>query len=187
MQIAQRLQNPRTQPPATHRRGSPIKNCEQTGIACPAGFDQLKIRLGRGVEHDVFCRRIAAQRGEMIDVTPKLVLQIMNDCARGSDRLRHFSAAESIQRFRFEMLTQGEDRLLRQKRVAVVLERVIDVTELIFLFGTDEQFRRRNAREFVKERLPIWQLGEPELAGGEVRVSKTKYAAVGVNRAEIIR
>ena len=68
----------------------------------------------------------------MIDVTPKLVLQIMNDCARGGDCLRHFSAAEAIQRFRFKMLTQGEARLLRQERVAVVLERVIDVTKLIF-------------------------------------------------------
>ena len=41
--------------------------------------------------------------------------------------------------------------------------------------------------EFVKERLSILQLGEPELARGQVRVSKTKYAAVGVDRAQIIR
>src|ERR1700741_4186046 len=109
----------------------------------------------------------------MIDVTPKLVLQIMNHRARGSDRLGHFSAAESVQRFRFEMLAQSEDRLLGQERVAVILERVIDLTKLISLFRANDQFRRRNAREFVKERLPILRLGEPELAGGEVRVSKT--------------
>src|SRR5204862_247466 len=97
------------------------------------------------------------------------------------------SAAEAIQRFRFEMFALGEDRLLGQERVAVILERVIDLTNAIFLFGADEKFRRRNTREFVKERLSILQLGEPELAGGEVRISKTKYAAVGVNRAQIIR
>src|SRR4030095_10451166 len=123
----------------------------------------------------------------MTDVAPKLVLQIMNDCARGSHGLRHFSAAKAIQRFRFEMFTQGEDRLLSQERVAVVLERVIDLTKVIFLFGADEHFRRRNTREFVKQRLSILRLGEPELAGSEVRVSKTKYAAVNVNRAQIIR
>ena len=86
----------------------------------------------------------------MIDVPPKLVLQIMNDCARSGDCLRHFAAAETIQRFRFKMLAQGEARLFRQERVAVVLERVIDLTDLIFLFGADEKFRRRNPREFVK-------------------------------------
>src|SRR4029450_1851150 len=110
----------------------------------------------------------------------------MNDCARGGDRSRHLAAAKSIQRFRLEMFAQGEDRLLRQERVAVVLKRMIDLAKLIFLFGADEQFRWRNTREFVEEGLSILQFGKPELPCGQVCVSKTKYAAVSVNRAQII-
>src|SRR5436309_5465277 len=110
----------------------------------------------------------------------------MNDCACGGDRPRHLAAAKSIYRFHFEMLAQGEDRLLRQERVAVVLKRMIDLAKLIFLFGADEQFRWRNTRKFVEEVLSISQFGNPELAGGQVCVSKTKYAAVSVNCAKII-
>src|SRR5581483_7663000 len=142
--------------------------------------------LGRAVEHDVFRRSIAPQRCEMVDVTPELVLQIMNDCTGGGDRLGHLAATKSVQRFRFEMLAQGEDRLLRQERVAVVLKRMIGLAKLIFLFGTDEQFRWRHTREFGKERLSILQLGKPELTCGQVSVSKSKYAALSVNRPQII-
>src|SRR6266508_5141125 len=123
----------------------------------------------------------------MVDVTPKLVLQIMNDCTRRSDGPRHLAAAKSVQRFRFEMLAQGEDRLLRQERVAVVLKRMMDLAKLVFLFGAYEQFRWRNTREFVEERLSILQFGKPEFACGQVCVGKTKYAAVSANRAKIIR
>src|SRR5436190_2412619 len=84
------------------------------------------------------------------------------------------------------MLAQREDRLLRQERVAVVLKRMIDLVKLIFLFGADEQLRWRNTRKLVEEGLSISQFGKPELARGQVCVSKTKYAAVSVNRAQII-
>jgi hypothetical protein len=36
MQIAQWLQNPRAQSPATHRRDGAIKNREQSGVTCAA-------------------------------------------------------------------------------------------------------------------------------------------------------
>ena len=40
----------------------------------------------------------------MIDFAPQLVLQVMHDCARGCDRLRHLPAAETIERFYLKML-----------------------------------------------------------------------------------
>ena len=58
------------------------------------------------------------------------------------------------------MFAQGEDRLFGQERVAVVARaRDRDFAELLLLFLADQQLRRRNARQFVKERLPILQLG----------------------------
>jgi len=33
----------------------------------------------------------------MIDISPKLVLEIMNDCARSGDRLRHLRATEAVE------------------------------------------------------------------------------------------
>ena len=57
------------------------------------------------------------------------------------------------------MLAQGENRLLRQERVAVVLKRMIHLAKLIFLFGADEQLRWRNTREFVEKGLSILQFG----------------------------
>ena len=47
---------------------------EQTRVARTARFDQLKIGLCRGVEQDVIRRRIAAQRSEMVDFAPQLML-----------------------------------------------------------------------------------------------------------------
>ena len=39
----------------------------------------------------MFAGDIAAQRGQMIDLSPQLMLQIMNDRARRADRRRHFA------------------------------------------------------------------------------------------------
>src|SRR5262249_61535817 len=90
--------------------------------------------------------RGAPQRGEMLSLPPKLFLKIMNDPPRRSNRLQHLSAAESIQRFRFEMLAQRKDRLLWQECVAVIFDRMIDLAKVVLLFGTNEEFRRRHTR-----------------------------------------
>src|SRR4029077_13932710 len=63
---------------------------------------------------------------------------------------------------------------------------MVDLAKLIFLFGADEQFRWRNTGEFVEQGLSILQFGKPEFACGQVCVSKTKFAGVSVNCAEII-
>src|SRR2546430_9248708 len=60
-----------------------------------ARFNQIEIALGGRIEQDVIRRRIAAQRGQMIDLAPELVLQIMDNRARGGDGLRHLPAAKS--------------------------------------------------------------------------------------------
>ena len=111
----------------------------------------------------------------------------MHDRAGRSDRRGHVRAAEAVERFDLEMFAQGEGRLFRQKRVAVVFERVIDFAGLRFLFRADQQFRRRNARQFVEERLSILHLGQSKLPGGEIGVGETKRIAIGIDRAEIIR
>ena len=87
----------------------------------------------------------------MIDLATQLMFEVMDDRARGRNRCRHLGATETIERFHFEMLAEGEARVLGQKCVAVVLERVIDFAELLFLLSTDQQLRRRNACEFVQE------------------------------------
>ena len=62
----------------------------------------------------------------MIDLSPKLMLQVMNDCARGRDCLRHVRATKTVQLFNLKMLAQREARVLGQKGIAVILDRVID-------------------------------------------------------------
>ena len=47
---------------------------QQTRVARAARFDQLEIRLRGGIEQDVIRRRIAAQRREMVDFAPQLML-----------------------------------------------------------------------------------------------------------------
>ena len=96
-QIAQRLQNPRAQFAPAHRRDCAIEHCEQAGVPHAARFNQLEVGLRGGVEHNVMRRRIAAQCGEMIDVSPKLVLQVMNDGTGGGDGRRHLRAAETVE------------------------------------------------------------------------------------------
>ena len=76
----------------------------------------------------------------MIDVSPKLVLQIMNDRASCCDRLRHFSTAETVKRFDFEMFAQRKRCLFRQEGVRVVAECAVDLGELLLLFVADEEF-----------------------------------------------
>ena len=78
-----------------------------------------------------------------------MMLQIMNDRARRSDRRRHVRAAKPIKGFRFEMLAQGERRLFRKERVAVVPESVLDPREAFALFLADQNFRRPDPRQFI--------------------------------------
>ena len=85
-QIAQRLQNPGTQLARAHRRDRSIENSKQAGVPRVAGFDQFEIGLGGSVEKNVIGRRIATKRVEMIDLSPQLMFQVMNDRAGGADR-----------------------------------------------------------------------------------------------------
>src|SRR5437762_12687812 len=100
----------------------------------------------------------------MIDLAPELVLQIVDNRARGGDGLRHLPAAKSVERFDFKMFAQGEDCLFGQKRVAVVAKRIRDFLELLLLLIADEKLRRRHARKFVQQRLSILRLAKAELA-----------------------
>ncbi len=79
----------------------------------------------------------------------------MNDRTGSRHCLRHLRATKSVERFDLEMFAQREDRLLGQKRVAVILERVIDFADFLLLFQADQQFGWRNASDFVEQRLAI--------------------------------
>src|SRR5437016_5055011 len=107
----------------------------------------------------------------------------MNNCARRRDRFRHVRAAEAIERLDLKMLAQGEARVLGQKGVAVVLERMIDLTQRILLLSAHQQLRWRDARQFAEQCLSILQLRHPKLARGQISISETKVAIAGVNRA----
>ena len=87
----------------------------------------------------------------MIDFSPKLMLEIMHDRPGGGDRGRHLCATESIKRFCFEMLAQSERRLLRQKRITVIAERVIELAKFLLLLIAHQQLGWRNARQLVEE------------------------------------
>ena len=142
--------------------------------------------MRRGIEHHVVSRRIATQRSEVVDFAPKRILQIVNDRARGRDRLRRLSAAESVQRFDPEMFAQREDCLFRQKCVTVVAERAVDFAKLFLLLITHENFRRSDARQLVKERLSVPRLRQPELARAQVCVREPEYAVIGTDSPEVI-
>src|SRR5438128_6912064 len=122
----------------------------------------------------------------MIDLAPELVLQIMDNRARGGDGLRHLPAAKSVKRFDLEVFAQGEDCLFRQKRIAVVAKRIRDFLELLLLLIADEKLRRRNARKFVQQRLSILRLGQAKLARAEIGIREAEGGAIGIDGAEII-
>ena len=73
----------------------------------------------------------------MVDFAPQLMFQVMHDRSGRSDRRGHLRATESIERFGLEMFAQSEDCLFRQKRVAVVFQRVVDLTDMRFLLRAD--------------------------------------------------
>ena len=146
-QIAQRLQNPAAQFPPAHRGDGAVEHRQQTGIACPAGFDQIKICLRCCIEHNVIGRRFTTQRREVIDFSTQVMLEIMNDRARRADRRRHFCATKTIKRFRFEMLAQGERRLFRKEGVTVVRKHTLNRRKTLFL--AHQNFRRPNPCQFI--------------------------------------
>ena len=137
-QVAQRLQNPCPQLPSAHWRDRSIECRQQAGVATAPRFDQFEVCLRRGIEHHAIRRRIAAQRREMVDFAPELVLQVMDNRTGRADRCRHLRATEPVERFDLEMLAQRETRLLRQKRVGVASQRVVDLGELISLLVADQ-------------------------------------------------
>src|SRR2546426_3725087 len=123
----------------------------------------------------------------MIDLPPQLMLQIMNDRARRPDRLRHFRTAEAIEGLDFEMLAEGETRMLRQKNIIVVGERAFDLRKLFLLPVADQQFRRRNARQLIEQCAAVFQLCESKFTGAQVRIGESENAVVKKDRTEIIR
>ena len=74
----------------------------------------------------------------MIDFAPELVFEVVNDCTGCGYCLGHLRAAKSVERFDFEMFAQREDCLFWQKRVAVILKCLIDLTDLFLLFRADQ-------------------------------------------------
>src|SRR5947207_7905814 len=110
----------------------------------------------------------------------------MHDRACSRCCLAHLRAAKSVERFDPEMFAQREDCLFGQKRVAVVLQYVINFAHLLFLFRADQQLGRRNARQLIEQGLSIFQLGDSEFAGTEISVRKTKNARIRVDGADII-
>ena len=96
-EITQRLQNPRAQFACAHGRDGAIKHTQQTRVARAARFDQLKVGLCGGVEQDVIRRRIAAQRSEMVDFAPQLMLS-SNARLRQPQRPPRASARNRIRR-----------------------------------------------------------------------------------------
>ena len=149
-QIPERLQNPRAQFARAHRRDSSIEHGEQACVPIISGFDQLEVGLRCGIEHHEFRRRITAQRSEMIDLSPHLMLEVMNDRAGRADRRRHLRATETIERFDFKMFAQSETRVLGEKRVIVVGHCAFDLRKLLLLPIADQQLRRRNPRELIE-------------------------------------
>ena len=129
-EISQRLQNPCPQLSPAHRSDGSVERGQQTGVACSPRLDQLEIHLRRGIEHDVIISCVATQGGQVVHLPPQLLLQIMNDGARGADRRRHVGAPEPVERFNTEMLAQSEARMLRQKCEIVVGKSAFDFPEL---------------------------------------------------------
>src|SRR6202011_194318 len=110
---------------------------KQTRVPAAARVDQLKIYLRCRIERDKLRKVVATQRRQMIDLPPELMFQIMDDRASRADRGRHLRAAETVERFGFEMLAQCERGLFRQERITVVAKCVFELAQLLLLFLRD--------------------------------------------------
>ena len=185
-QVPQRLQNPGSQLSSSHRGQGPVEHGQQTGVAGASRIDQLQIGLGGGVESNEFRGAVASERSKMIDFAPELVFQIMDDRAGRGGGGSHFAAAETVQRLGLEMLAQREERLLRQKSVAVVSDAMIKIAERFGLSVADQNFRWTYPGQFVQQRLPVRPLAQPKFTRGQIGISKSVGSLVQISRPEII-
>src|SRR3954469_6184997 len=117
----------------------------------------------------------------MINLTPELVLEIMNDAAGGADGGRHSRTAKTIERLGFEMLAENEGSLIREKSVTVVGGRVGKGSELRSLLFAHQKFSRANPRHRVQKRLLIARFHQAKFARGQISVGETVGAIVCVN------
>ena len=177
-QIADRLQNPATQLPPSHRGHGSIQDGEKTGIANAARTHQLQICLRRGIQHHMVAGGFAAKGREMIDLSAELVFEVVNDRARCRNCLGQIGAAETVEGFYPKMLAESEACVLCQERVMVVGERMLEACKLVRLLVADEKFGRGHTRQLVQEGTRVGELHEAELASAQVSIGEPENPVV---------
>ena len=131
-------------------------------------------------------RRIAAQGRQVIDLSPQLMLEVMDHGARRRDRLAHLAATESVERFDAKMLAERERRLVGKEGVAVMRQRAFQLGEKLLLGIAHQQFRRRNAGQFVEQRRVGGHFGQPKFTRAQVGIGEAKPPLARMDRAEVI-
>src|SRR5688572_6909816 len=110
----------------------------------------------------------------------------MDNRAGGRDGGGHVGAAETVEGLHFEMLAEGEVSLVREEGVAIARLDAGDVGVSGDVFLGGDHLSGLDAGDFVRERVVIAELGETEVAGGEVEKSEAVPAFLpGMDGSEI--
>jgi len=182
--VAQRVQEPFAQGPRAHRRHRAIERAEQRHRPTAARLDEFKVRLGDGIDDEEFADAVGPQAAEVGDVAPHLAGEVVEDRAGRANGRAHSRAAKAIERLDFEMLAQ--EKLRRLALEGVALDRVQSGDSLECLLLRRENFRRRNARQFVVQRGGVVEFGEAEFAGAQVGEGEAEAPLALADGGEVI-
>jgi len=159
-----------------HGSGGPVEDSEEGVLFSGAGFYEVEIELGGGVDKDVSGGVSDGEGAEVVAVSAKLEAEVVKSTSGGGEGGGHVRAAEAVEGLNFEVVFERVDGLVAEKGVAVVGKAVAERAEVGDLFFRDEEFGGRKAGEFVFELLAVGELGDGEFTGGVVRAGEAEAA-----------
>ena len=98
----------------------------------------------------------------------------------------HVGAAEAVERLHLEMVAQGVDGLVQEKRVSVVGQVVREAAEDLELLVGDEEFGGSQPGELVFQLLAVGKLRQREFTGGVINHREAEGVPVFAYRGEVI-
>jgi hypothetical protein len=154
------------------------------------GFEDLEVAECGAIEEDEIGGLIEDEAGEVRDVTSEMLGEIMEDGAGGTDGSGSIFETEAVEGSDFEVILEGENGGFRGEYPIFV---VVEGGERGFKegvegsgFGGDEALSRAEAIEFGEECGGVGELGDAEVAGGEIDECEAVVWGGGMDGGEVI-
>ncbi len=183
----QRVQHPLAKEPGPHRCRRPVQ-CSKKRHAPPrAGGNKLEVALRRGVENEVGAAAVGTELPEVPGLSPHLAGNIMEKSPGRSDSSGQIPASKSVEGLNFEMAEQDLRRGLGLEKIAVHHGMLRERSKKRGLMLGNQNLCGADTRQLIEQRDERLQLGEPELAGAQVRERETIGAVSLAHGGQVIR